>query len=171
MKFAMVPVFVAIASLALAQSAIGSFRYIKETDPLNDEDRSYIVTSETRDAKRGGQLQFRCQQNSRSEKTDLFVTLEHGLKLPAYYSQYARVRWQYRLDNAPASSNWLSYFSEDQSRIYIADDARKDIINDGRRAQKITVVITGDEIAPQTYIFNLEEFGTALGKLKCRVQN
>jgi hypothetical protein len=171
MKFGLVAVFVVLASLSLAQSVIGGFRHVKETDPLNDEDRSYIVTGETRDAKRAGQLQFRCQQNSQTQKTNVFVALEHGLKLPRYYADYAKVRWQYRLDSQPASSNWLSYFSENQSRIYIADEARKDIVNDGRRAQKMTVVVTGDDLAPQTYIFNLEEFGTALGKLKCRVQN
>jgi hypothetical protein len=171
MKFWSGIAVVLLSGFVVAQSVVGSFRYVKETDPLNDEDRSYIWTQETRDGQRAGKLQFRCQQNNQTQKTDLFVALEHHLRLPEYYGQYARVRLQYRLDSQPASSNWLSYFSEDQTRVYIADEARKALVNDARKAQKMTVVVTGDELAPQTYTFNLEEFALAVGKLKCRVQN
>ena len=159
-----------MAGVALAQTAIGSFRYVKQSDPLNDQDRSYLFTQESRDAKRGAQLQLRCQQNSRSQETDLYIALEHKLKLPNYYGTYAQVRWQYRFDSKPASSNWLSYFSEDQTRIYLTDEARADFVSQARKSQRLVIVVTGDDLAPQTFQFNLEQLTEALAKLKCSVQ-
>ena len=159
-----------VSGAALAQTAIGSFRYVKQSDPLNDQDRSYLFTQESRDAKRGAQLQLRCQQNSRSRETDLYIALEHKLKLPNYYGTYAEVRWQYRFDGKAASSNWLSYFSEDQTRIYLTDEARADFVAEAKKSQRLVIVVTGDEIAPQTFQFNLEQVTEALAKLKCGVR-
>jgi hypothetical protein len=169
MKYSLV-IVVILGAVALAQSVIGSFRYEKASDPLNDGDRSLIWTQESRDPKRAAQLQFRCQENNRSKVTDLYVALQHKLQLPEYYAQYSRVRWQYRFDSALASDNWLSYFSEDGSRIYMADNAREDFIKTAHKSQRLVVVITGDEIAAQTYQFNLDKFSDALAKLKCKVE-
>jgi hypothetical protein len=33
------------------------------------------------------------------------------------------------------------------------------------------MVVTGDEISPQTFNFNLEQLSEALAKLKCKVQS
>ena len=156
---------------AFAQTTIGSFVYIKQIDQLTDADASYISTQEIRDPKRAGLLQWRCQQNNQTKQTDLFIALEHNLNLPQYYSSYAKVRWQYRFDKSPASSEWLSYFAEDQSRIYLTDGTRADFIAQAKKSQRLVLVITGDEITPQTFNFNLEKFGEALAKLKCKVQS
>ncbi len=161
---------VLLLSAALAQSSLGSFQYVKQTDPLNDAERSYILTTESRNAQRAAQLQFRCQENNRSKQTDLYVVLKHNLKLPAYYSSYGRVFWQYRFDSKTASAEWTSYFSRDQSLIYLTDDARASFIEQAKVSQRLVVVITGDEIDAQTYQFNLEKFSEALAKLKCKVQ-
>jgi hypothetical protein len=169
-RFLVVFVALLMASV-LAQSTIGSFVYVKQIDQLTDSDASYISTQESRDPKRVAQLQLRCQQNSQTKQTDLFIALEHNLKLPQYYSSYAQVRWQYRFDKNPASSEWLSYFSEDQTRIYLTDDTRADFIAQAKKSQRLVMVITGDEITPQTFNFNLEKFGEALAKLKCKVQS
>jgi hypothetical protein len=167
--------FLALVALltasAFAQTTIGSFVYIKQIDQLTDADASYISTQEIRDPKRAGLLQWRCQQNNQTKQTDLFIALEHNLNLPQYYSSYAKVRWQYRFDKSPASSEWLSYFSEDQSRIYLSDNARADFIAQAKKSQRLVMVITGDEITPQTFNFNLEKFEEALAKLKCKVQS
>jgi hypothetical protein len=165
-------VFIALLTASVfAQSTIGSFVYIKQIDQITDADASYIWTQESRDPKRAAQLQLRCQQNSQTKQTDLFIALEHNLKLPQYYSSYAQVRWQYRFDKNPASSEWLSYFSEDQTRIYLTDDTRADFIAQAKKSQRLVMVVTGDEIKPQTFNFNLEKFGEALAKLKCKVQS
>jgi hypothetical protein len=170
MKFAYLFAILLCSSLVLAQSVIGSFRFVKETDPLNDQDRSYIWTQETRDRERAGQLQFRCQENAQTKQTDLYVALQHGLAELRYDREKTQVRVQYRLDGQPASSNGLTYFSEDRARVYIADDVLKALVTGAQSAQKVTVVLTNAELSPQTYIFNLQEFTTALRKLKCRVQ-
>lgn len=165
-------IFVALLTAGVfAQSTIGSFVYVKQIDQLTDAEASYIWTQESRDPKRAAQLQWRCQQNNQTKQTDLFVALEHNLKLPNYYSSYARVRWQYRFDKNPASSEWLSYFSEDQTRIYLTDDTRANFIAQAKKSQRLVMVITGDEMMPQTFNFNLEKFGEALAKLKCKVQS
>ena len=169
-RFSVVFVTLLMAS-GLAQSTIGSFFYVKQIDQLTDADASYIGTQENRDPKRAAQLQWRCQQNNQTKQTDLFVALEHNLKLPQYYSSYAKVRWQYRFDKNPASNEWLSYFSEDQSRIYLTDNTRADFIAQARKSQRLVIAITGDEIPPQTFHFNLERFEEALAKLKCKVQS
>jgi hypothetical protein len=160
-----------LTASVLAQTRIGSFIYVKQTDQLTDAEASYIWTQESRDPKRAAKLQLRCQQNSQTKQTDLFIALEHNLKLPQYYSSYAQVRWQYRFDKNPASSEWLSYFSEDQSRIYLTDDARADFIAQAKKSQRLVMVVTGDEITPQTFNFNLEQLSEALAKLKCKVQS
>ncbi len=169
-RFLTVFVVLLMASV-FAQSNIGSFVYVKQTDQLTDAEASYIWTQESRDPKRAAQLQWRCQQNSQTKQTDLFITLEHNLKLPQYYSSYAQVRWQYRFDKNPASDNWLTYFSEDQSRIYLTDDTRADFVAQAKKSQRLVMVVTGDEIKPQTFHFNLEKFSEALAKLKCKVQS
>ena len=115
-------------------------------------------------------MQLRCQQNSRSKETDLYIALQHKLRLPNYYSQYATVRWQYRFDSKPASSNWLSYFSEDQTRIYLTDEARADFVAQAKKSQRLVIVVTADELEPQTFQFNLEQMTEALAKLKCSIQ-
>jgi hypothetical protein len=171
MKFASFVTALLCSSFALAQSVIGSFTFIKETDPLNDEDRSLIWTAETRDRERAGQLQFRCQQNNRTKQTDLYVTLKHGLNDFSFRENSTWLGLQYRLDSQRASSEWRSYFSEDRTRIYFADDARKALVKDAQTAQKAVLVLTSDVLAPQTYVFNLQELSAALRKLKCRVQN
>ena len=163
-------ILLTVLGAALAQTAIGSFRYVKATDPLNDQDRSYLFTSESRDAKRGAQLQLRCQQNSRSKQNDLYIVLQHNLRLPDYYGSYAEVRWQYRFDSKPASSNWLSYFSEDQTRIYLTDEARADFVAQAKKSQRLVIVVTTNGLAPQTFQFNLEQLTEALAKLKCGIQ-
>jgi hypothetical protein len=160
-----------LTASVLAQTRIGSFIYVKQTDQLTDAEASYIWTQESRDPKRAAKLQLRCQQNSQTKQTDLFIALEHNLKLSQYYSSYAQVRWQYRFDKNPASSEWLSYFSEDQSRIYLTDDARADFIAQAKKSQRLVMVVTGDEISPQTFNFNLEQLSEALAKLKCKVQS
>jgi hypothetical protein len=160
-----------LTASVLAQTRIGSFIYVKQTDQLTDAEASYIWTQESRDPKRAAKLQLRCQQNSQTKQTDLFIALEHNLKLPQYYSSYAQVRWQYRFDKNPASSEWLSYFSEDQTRIYLTDDARADFIAQAKKSQRLVMVVTGDEISPQTFNFNLEQLSEALAKLKCKVQS
>jgi hypothetical protein len=160
----------ALTVTALAQSGVGSFQYVKQTDVLNDQERSYIWTLESRDPKRAAQLQLRCQQNRQTQNTDLFVALQHNLKLPESYGYDADVRWQYRFDKNTASSNWLAYFSEDKTRLYLADEARADFVAQAKRAQRLVVVATADNLAPQTFQFNLERFTEALSKLKCKVQ-
>ena len=165
------PLIALLTASAFAQSTIGSFTYIKQIDPLTDSDASYISTQENRDPKRAALLQWRCQQNNQTKQTDLFVALEHNLTLPQYYSSYAKVRWQYRFDKNPSSSEWLSYFSEDQNRIYLNDGARADFIAQAKKSQRLVMVITGDEMTSQTFNFNLEKFGEALAKLKCKVQS
>jgi hypothetical protein len=171
MKLFLAVFVVLLTASVLAQSTIGSFVYVKQIDQLTDADASYIWTQESRDPKRAAQLQLRCQQNSQTKQTDLFIALEHNLKLPQYYSSYAQVRWQYRFDKNPASSEWLSYFSEDQTRIYLTDDARADFMAQAKKSQRLVMVVTGDEITPQTFNFNLEKFADALAKLKCKVQS
>jgi hypothetical protein len=171
MKLFLAVFVVLLTASVLAQSTIGSFVYVKQIDQLTDADASYIWTQESRDPKRAAQLQLRCQQNSQTKQTDLFIALEHNLKLPQYYSSYAQVRWQYRFDKNPVSSEWLSYFSEDQTRIYLTDDARADFMAQAKKSQRLVMVVTGDEITPQTFNFNLEKFADALAKLKCKVQS
>jgi hypothetical protein len=159
-----------LCSSVFAQSLTGSFRYVQKKDAINDVDNSYIYTNNLEKTNVGAQLQWRCQINSRTKKADLFVALEHQIPLPQYYKDYARVRWQYRFDKNAPSSEWLSYFSQDQSRIYIADDARQDFTDQAKRAQRLTIQITGDDLEPKVFSFSIQEFVPALAKLKCKIE-
>ena len=100
----------------------------------------------------------------------MYVALQHKLKLPSDYGYYTEVRWQYRFDSKPASSNWLAYFSEDQTRIYLTDEARADFVAQAKKSQRLVIVVTTDGLAPQTFQFNLEQMTEALAKLKCSIQ-
>jgi hypothetical protein len=159
-----------LVSVAWAQSTIGSFIFSKQIDPLNDQNRNTISTIELGNLKRGAQLQLRCDQNSQTKKVDLYVTLEHNLQFANDNWTYSQVRWQYRFDSKPASAEWLSYFSEDQSRIYLTDDTRTDFVDQAKKSQKLVMVITGEGFAAQTFSFRLEKFPEALAKLQCSVQ-
>jgi hypothetical protein len=161
---------VLLCSSVLAQSLTGSFRYVQKKDAISDTDSSYIYTNNIEKTNPGAQLQWRCQINSRTKKADLFVALEHQIDLPKYYKDYARVRWQYRFDKNKPSFEWLSYFSEDQSRIYITDEARQDFTDQAKRAQRLSIQITGDDLEPQVYAFSIQEFAQALAKLKCKIE-
>jgi hypothetical protein len=159
-----------LVSLAVAQSTIGSFTFNKQIDPLNDQNRNTISTLELGNPKRAAQLQLRCDQNSQTKRVDLYVTLEHNLKFVNDYWAYSQVRWQYRFDGKPASAELLSYFSEDQSRIYLTDDTRADFVDQAKKSQRLVMVVTAEGFAPQTFSFRLEKFSEALAKLQCVVQ-
>jgi hypothetical protein len=160
----------ALLGVTFAQSTIGSFSFNKQIDPIDDQNRNTISTVEIGNPKRAAKLQLRCEQNSQTKKVDLFVTLEHNLKFSHDDWRYSQVRWQYRFDGKPASPEWLSYFSEDQSRIYLTDDTRADFVDQAKKAQKLVMVVTGEGFAPQTFSFRLEKFPEALAKLQCSVQ-
>ncbi|NJK45938.1 MAG: hypothetical protein HC933_18250 [Pleurocapsa sp. SU_196_0] len=161
---------VVLGGMALAQTWIGSFAYTQKSDPLNDEDRSIIATFD-REAVKGREawLQWRCQKNSQSGKTDLFIALQHGLRVSDYAAYGGRVWWQYRFDKQTASSEWLSYFSEDGSRVYLTDEARRAFIEAATKAQKLVVVLSFDGAEPQTFSFVLDQYAEARAKLKCDV--
>jgi hypothetical protein len=162
---------VLFGGVVLAQTWIGSFAYTQKSDPLNDEDRSLIATYD-REAVKGREawLQWRCQKNSQSGTTDLFIALQHGLRLSDYANYGGRVWWQYRFDKEKASGEWLSYFSEDGSRIYLTDEARREFTNAATKAQRLTVVLNFENLEPQTYSFVLTNFNEARAKLKCNVE-
>jgi hypothetical protein len=159
---------------ALAQSQVRFFGYTQARDPLTDADRSRITTLELGEPGQSGQreaiLQLRCQGNSQTGKTELYVALEHKLRLPEWATQsatQAQVYWQFRFDKAKASPQWLSYFSEDGSRIYLSDEARASFVQGLRAAKELVIVAAIEDRAPETFRFSINLAEEGLKKLKC----
>jgi len=154
-------------STTLAQSKVRFFGYTAATDPLTDGDRSMLTTLELdQPGGREGILQLRCQGNSSSGKTELYVALQHDLGLSERDAD-SKVYWQFRFDKSAASPEWLSYLSRDARRIYLTDEARYSFVQGLRSAKQLAVVVALENGEPQTFRFNVVNPEAALKKLKC----
>ncbi|BES71496.1 hypothetical protein RE428_25140 [Marinobacter nanhaiticus D15-8W] len=142
------------ASVLVSQSVYADWKYVENTDPMTDENKSIAMTSHGRNES----VIVRCDGNS-----DYDIILSVG----EYLNDNARVPVQFRIDDKEPSEERSWSLSTDGTAVFAPLRYKKELIEGLKNGSQIVVQITDYRGSKPFSKFSLAGSSAAISQLTC----
>jgi len=146
------------------ESAASAFQFEQASDPMSDEDRSFVFTSDVTEGPgtlRGAAAVWRCRGRE----------LEFAILAADFLTSSEPVSVQWRLDDQPPAQPSQWPVSTEGTAVFASDRVRIAITEGALGAQRLRVRLIDYRGTYHDYEFRLDGLNAALRKLSCSLDS